>query len=20
MGRPSWPLRPLPDGRGEVWR
>jgi len=20
MGRLSWPLRPLPDGRGEVWR
>src|SRR4051812_925813 len=20
MGRPAWPLRPLPDGRGEVWR
>ena len=20
MGRSSWPLRPLPDGRGEVWR
>ncbi|SFK43813.1 ATP-binding protein [Geodermatophilus ruber] len=20
MGRPVWPLRPLPDGRGEVWR
>ena len=20
MGRHSWPLRPLPDGRGEVWR
>jgi anti-sigma regulatory factor (Ser/Thr protein kinase) len=20
MGRMSWPLRPLPDGRGEVWR
>jgi anti-sigma regulatory factor (Ser/Thr protein kinase) len=20
MGRPEWPLRPLPDGRGEVWR
>ena len=20
MGRVSWPLRPLPDGRGEVWR
>lgn len=20
MGRHTWPLRPLPDGRGEVWR
>ena len=20
MGRHAWPLRPLPDGRGEVWR
>ncbi len=20
MGRLAWPLRPLPDGRGEVWR
>ena len=20
MGRTAWPLRPLPDGRGEVWR
>lgn len=20
MSRPVWPLRPLPDGRGEVWR
>lgn len=20
MGRLTWPLRPLPDGRGEVWR
>jgi anti-sigma regulatory factor (Ser/Thr protein kinase) len=20
MGRRAWPLRPLPDGRGEVWR
>jgi anti-sigma regulatory factor (Ser/Thr protein kinase) len=20
MGRLSWPLRPLPDGRGEMWR
>ncbi len=20
MGRMAWPLRPLPDGRGEVWR
>ncbi|MFW3170379.1 ATP-binding protein [Geodermatophilus sp. CPCC 206100] len=20
MGRVAWPLRPLPDGRGEVWR
>ena len=20
MGRLSWPLRPLPDGRGDVWR
>ena len=20
MGGSSWPLRPLPDGRGEVWR
>jgi len=20
MGRLSWPLRPLPDGRGELWR
>jgi anti-sigma regulatory factor (Ser/Thr protein kinase) len=20
MGRSAWPLRPLPDGRGEVWR
>ena len=20
MSRQSWPLRPLPDGRGEVWR
>ncbi|WP_347058592.1 ATP-binding protein [Blastococcus sp. HT6-30] len=20
MGRLRWPLRPLPDGRGEVWR
>jgi anti-sigma regulatory factor (Ser/Thr protein kinase) len=20
MGRATWPLRPLPDGRGEVWR
>jgi hypothetical protein len=20
MARVSWPLRPLPDGRGEVWR
>jgi anti-sigma regulatory factor (Ser/Thr protein kinase) len=20
MGARSWPLRPLPDGRGEVWR
>ena len=20
MGRVTWPLRPLPDGRGEVWR
>ena len=20
MGRHSWPLRPLPDGRGEIWR
>ena len=20
MGRHTWPLRPLPDGRGEIWR
>jgi anti-sigma regulatory factor (Ser/Thr protein kinase) len=20
MGRVTWPLRPLPDGRGELWR
>src|SRR4029450_644316 len=20
MGRHTWPLRPLPDGRGEVWQ
>jgi anti-sigma regulatory factor (Ser/Thr protein kinase) len=20
MGRHTWPLRPLPDGRGEMWR
>ncbi len=20
MGRLTWPLRPLPDGRGELWR
>ena len=20
MARPAWPLRPLPDGRGEIWR
>ena len=20
MTRPAWPLRPLPDGRGEMWR
>lgn len=20
MGRHAWPLRPLPDGRGDVWR
>ena len=20
MGRHTWPLRPLPDGRGDVWR
>jgi anti-sigma regulatory factor (Ser/Thr protein kinase) len=20
MGRHTWPLRPLPDGRGELWR
>ncbi|MDK3255244.1 ATP-binding protein [Blastococcus capsensis] len=20
MGRLAWPLRPLPDGRGEIWR
>ena len=20
MGRHTWPLKPLPDGRGEVWR
>ena len=20
MGRVAWPLRPLPDGRGEMWR
>src|SRR5688500_19417075 len=20
MGRDTWPLKPLPDGRGEVWR
>jgi anti-sigma regulatory factor (Ser/Thr protein kinase) len=20
MGRDTWPLRPLPDGRGDVWR
>jgi anti-sigma regulatory factor (Ser/Thr protein kinase) len=20
MGRHSWPVRPLPDGRGDVWR